>query len=110
MLSPSSSPSRIRRFSPSARMTATRSTSPKRGISISSSAPRCAEADRGADEEIEMPLFGDVERVAVIRAEGEKRRILDGDELGESMQVLRHRAFPDQHGHALGELLTRLPG
>ena len=39
---------------------------------------RRAELDRGADQEIEMALLGDVERIAVVGAEGDERRVALG--------------------------------
>ncbi len=69
---------------------------------------RRAARNRRADHEVEMALFRDVERVAVVGAEGEGGRGLDRDDLGQCIQVLADRAFPDQHGHALGQLLARL--
>ena len=41
---------------------------------------RRAEPDRGADEEIEMAFLGDVERIAVVGAEGDEGRIALGDD------------------------------
>ena len=40
---------------------------------------RRAEPDRGADEEVEMALLGDVERIAVVGAEGDEGRVALGD-------------------------------
>ena len=41
---------------------------------------RRAEPDRGADQEVEVALLGDVERIAVVGAEGDERRIALGDQ------------------------------
>ena len=41
---------------------------------------RRAELDRGADEKIEMAFLGDVERIAVVGAEGDEGRIALGDD------------------------------
>ena len=68
---------------------------------------RRAEFYRRADEKIEMPLLGDVERIAVVGAEGDEGRIALGDDGAERMQVLAHRPFADQHLHALHQLLAR---
>ena len=66
---------------------------------------RRAKLDRRADHEIEMALLRDVERIAVVGAEGDERRIALSDDGGESMKILAHRAFPDEQLHAFGELL-----
>ena len=71
---------------------------------------RAAEADRRADHAVEMALLGDVERVAVVGAEGEEGRGLDREERRQRVQVLGDRALADQHGHALADLLQRLFG
>ena len=41
---------------------------------------RRAKPDRGADDEVEMALFRDVERIAVVGAEGDEGRIALGDD------------------------------
>ena len=69
---------------------------------------RRAERDRGADDEIEVAFLGDVERIAVVGAEGDVRRIALGDDRRQRVQVLGHRAFAHQDLHALGQLLQRL--
>ncbi len=69
---------------------------------------RGAEPDRSADEKIEMALLRDVERIAVVGAEGDEGRIALGDDGAQRMQILADRALPDQHLHALHELLLRL--
>ena len=53
-----------------------------------------------------MALLGDVERVAVVGAEGDERRIALGDQGAEGVQVLADRTLADQHRHALHELLA----
>ena len=55
-----------------------------------------------------MAFLGDVERIAVVGAEGDERRVALGDDGRERMQVLAHRALADEKLHALGELLPRL--
>ena len=75
-----------------------------RGRAISGERRR-AKLDRGADEKIEMALLGDVERIAVVGAEGDERRIALGNHGAESVKILAHRAFANQQLHALGELL-----
>ena len=69
---------------------------------------RRAERDRRADEEVEMALLGDVERIAVVGAEGDEGRMALGDDRRERVQVLANRALADQHLHALGKLFQRL--
>ena len=69
---------------------------------------RRAQRNRGADDEVEMALLGDVERIAVVGAEGEERRMALGDDRRQRVQVLRHRALAHQDLHALGELFQRL--
>ena len=64
-----------------------------------------AEPDRRADDEVEMTLFGDVERIAVVGAEGDERRMALGDDGRERVQVFADGAFAHQDLHALGELL-----
>ena len=69
---------------------------------------RRAERDRGADHVVEVALLGDVERIAVVGAEGDVGRIALGDDRRQRVQVLRHRALAHQDLHALGQLLQRL--
>ena len=71
---------------------------------------RAAAGDQRADHVVEMPLLGDVERVAVVGAEREEGRGLDREQVAQRLEVLRHRALADQHGHALADLLQRLVG
>ena len=55
-----------------------------------------------------MALFRDVERIAVVGAEGDERRVSLGDDGREGVQILAHRTFANEELHALGELLSRL--
>ena len=57
---------------------------------------------------VEMALLRDVERIAIVGAKGDERRVSLGDDGAERVQVLAHGAFADQQLHALGELLFRL--
>jgi hypothetical protein len=66
------------------------------------------QGERRADHVVQVPMLGDVERVAVIRAEGEERRVPLRDQGREGVQVARHRPLPDQHRHPLRQLLQRL--
>ncbi len=65
-------------------------------------------ADGGADQVVDMAFLGDIERVAIVGAEGEERRALGRDQLGQGREILGDRALAHQHLHALGELLARL--
>ena len=69
-----------------------------------------AAADGGADQVIDVALLGDVERVAVVGAEGQERRALGRRAARPAREILGHRALADQDLHALGELLARLGG
>ena len=69
---------------------------------------RRAKLDRGADHEVEMALLRDVERIAIVGAEGDERRVSLGDDGAKRVQVLAHRAFANEELHPLGELLSRL--
>ena len=69
---------------------------------------RRAERDRGADDEIEMAFFRDVERIAVVGAKGDERRMALGDDRRQRMQILGDRALAHQNLHALRKLLQRL--
>ena len=53
-----------------------------------------------------MALFGDVERIAVIGAERDEARRILVEDFGERLQILGHRSFADQDGHALGQLFA----
>ena len=55
-----------------------------------------------------MALFVDVQRIAVVGAEAEKGRGKFIDQGSQRRQVLRNRAFADQHLHALGQLFPAL--
>ena len=55
-----------------------------------------------------MAFLGDVERIAVVGAERDERRMALGDDRRQRVQVLRDRALAHQDLHALGELLQRL--
>ena len=55
-----------------------------------------------------MALLSDVERIAVVGAEGDERRVALGHDRAQRVQVLAHRALPDQHRHALHQLFARL--
>ena len=66
---------------------------------------RRAKLDRGADDKVEMAFLRDVERIAVVGAEGDERRIALGDDGRKRVQILAHRAFANEELHALGELL-----
>ena len=57
-----------------------------------------------------MPFLADVERVAVVGAEGEEGRGVARDQRDQLVQVLRDRALADQDRHALGEFFARLLG
>jgi hypothetical protein len=57
-----------------------------------------------------MALFGDVERVAVVRAERDEGREPFGEDRHQGMQVLGDRALADEDVHALADLLQRLLG
>ena len=67
---------------------------------------RPAEADQRADHVVEMAVLGDVERVAVVGAEAHEARGVLVEHLGKRMEVLRHRAFADEDGHPLPDLLA----
>src|SRR6202453_2143236 len=69
---------------------------------------RRAKLDRGADEKVEMTLLRDVERIAIVGAEGDERRVSLGDDWAKRVQILAHRTFANEELHALGELLFRL--
>ena len=69
---------------------------------------RRAKLDRGADDKIEMALLRDVERIAVVGAEGDERRVSLGDDGAQRVQILAHRAFANEELHPLGELLLCL--
>ena len=56
---------------------------------------------------IQMALFADVQRIAVVGAEAEKGRAKFIDQWGQRCQIFGNRAFPDKHLHALG---TAFPG
>ena len=81
---------------------------PRNGRGAIGGERRRAKLDRRADDEVEMALLRDVERIAVVGAEGDERRVSLGDDGREGVQILAHRAFADQQLHALGELLSRL--
>src|SRR5208337_1163432 len=53
-------------------------------------------------------FLGDIERIAVVGAESDVGRIALGDDGRERMQILAYRPLPDQHLHALRQLLARL--
>ncbi|MNU75301.1 hypothetical protein D3C71_648280 [compost metagenome] len=69
-----------------------------------------AAGDRRADHIVEMALFGDIERVAVIGAERQIGRQSLGYDWHQGVQVLRDRAFAHQNMHALADFLQRLRG
>src|SRR5208282_4153617 len=69
---------------------------------------RRAERNRGADDEVEMALLGDVEGIAVVGAEGDEGRKALGDERRQRVQVLADGALANEDLHALAELLQRL--
>src|ERR1700684_3447931 len=69
---------------------------------------RRAKLDRGADEKVEMALLRDVERIAIVGAEGDERRVSLGDDGAKRVQILAHRTLTDQQLHPLGELFFRL--
>jgi hypothetical protein len=67
-------------------------------------------ADRRADHIVEMALFGDVEWIAVVRAERDEGREALGHDRQQRQQVLGDRAFAHEDVHALADLLQRLLG
>ena len=71
---------------------------------------RAALGDQAANGAVEMAFLGDVERVAVIGAEGDERGSVGVEHFGQRIEVFRRRPFADQDGHALGELFPRLGG
>lgn len=54
-----------------------------------------------------MALFGDIERIAVIRAERQIGRQAFGDNRHQRVQVFRDRAFAHQNMHALADFFER---
>jgi hypothetical protein len=55
-----------------------------------------------------MALLRNVERIAVVGAEGNERRVSLGDDGTKRVQILAHGAFANEELHALRELLLRL--
>src|SRR5271165_3462933 len=66
---------------------------------------RRAQRNRAANEIIQVALFMDVQRIAVIGAEAQKGRSKLVDERRQRCQIFRDRPFADEYLHALGELL-----
>ncbi len=71
---------------------------------------RAAERDQRAHHVVEVALLGDVERVAVVGAQAAHARRVLVEDFGQRMQVLGHRAFADEHGEALLQLLAAVLG
>jgi hypothetical protein len=63
-----------------------------------------------ADHVVEMAVLGYVERVAVVGAQRQERRIAFGDDRDQRIEIAADRSFTDKHVHALGHLLKRLFG
>src|SRR5260221_5529020 len=59
---------------------------------------------------IDMALFGDIERIAIIGAEAEKRRRHGRDDAVQGMEILASTAFADEDLHALAQFLPGLVG
>ena len=71
---------------------------------------RAAHGDEAADGAVEMAFLGDVERIAVIGAEGDEAGGVFVQHFGQRLEILGDRAFADQDGHALGEFFAGLGG
>ena len=69
---------------------------------------RRAQGDGGADHVIKVPVFCDVQRVAVIGAEGQIGRVALGQDRDQRLQVLGDRPFADQHAQPLAQLFQCL--
>lgn len=61
-------------------------------------------SDGRSDHIIEMTLFGDVERIAVVGAEGQIGRQALGQDRHQGVQVLGDRTFAHENMHALADL------
>src|SRR6202012_3748068 len=56
---------------------------------------RRAEADRRADQKIEMTFFGNIERISIICTKGDIGRMTFGDQRGQSVKILGDGALAD---------------
>ena len=66
--------------------------------------------DEAPDHVVQMPVFGDVQRVPVIRAQAHIGRGHGRQHLGQRLEILADRPFTDQHPHPLLQLFHRLGG
>ena len=67
-----------------------------------------ARLNRMCDHIIQMPRFRNIQRIAVIGAETEKRSIPYRNQRQKRVQIPCHRAFTDQNLHPLAQFLLRL--
>src|SRR5690606_4962063 len=71
---------------------------------------RAAHGDEAADRAVEVALFGNVERIAVVSAESDEAGGVLVEDFGKGVEVLGDRPFADEYGHALGEFLAGFGG